>query len=73
MPECIDHAAGRTRVPGASHKPSDQLYEVIAEQYAVELLEALKAAVAGVAHWRMDAQDLLRKIANGDLPEEPRS
>jgi hypothetical protein len=67
MPECIDHAAGRTHVPGAS----DQLYVVMAEQYAVELLEALKAAVAGVAHWRVDAQDLLRKIANGELPELP--
>jgi hypothetical protein len=37
----------------------------------VELLEALKAAVAGAAHWRPEAQDLLRKIANGDLPELP--
>jgi hypothetical protein len=64
-----DIPGGRTHVPGAS----DQLYVVMAEQYAVELLEALKAAVAGVAHWRVDAQDLLRRIANCELPEEPRS
>jgi L-ascorbate metabolism protein UlaG (beta-lactamase superfamily) len=69
MTECIDHAAGRTHMPGVS----DQLYVVMAEQYAVELLEALKAAVAGAAHWRPEAQSLLRLIAECRLPEEPRS
>jgi hypothetical protein len=49
--------------------PSDKLYEVMAEQYAVELLQALMAAVAGAAQWRPEAQALLRKIAAGELPE----
>jgi hypothetical protein len=71
MTQCIDHAAGRTHVPGAS----DQLYVVMAEQYALELLEALKTVVASPAYWRErpEAQDLLRRIANCELPEEPRS
>ncbi|HEY2617828.1 MAG TPA: hypothetical protein VGI78_10855 [Acetobacteraceae bacterium] len=51
--------------------PSDKLYEVMAEQYAVELLQALMAAVAGAAQWRPEAQALLRRIANAEMPEPP--
>jgi hypothetical protein len=80
MTECdhIDHAAGQMRVPGAAHQPevvrhvpSDRLQEVVAEAWAWELLEALKCAVAGSSHWRVEAQALLRRIANCELPEPP--
>lgn len=48
---------------------SNRLQEIVAEQYAWELLEALKSAVAGASHWRVEAQQLLRRIANNELPE----
>jgi hypothetical protein len=75
MTECIDHAAGQMRVPGAAHQPevvpSDKLWEVVSEQYAVELRVALMNAVAGARHWRIDAEDLLRKLDNCILPKIP--
>jgi hypothetical protein len=43
--------------------------EVAAELRAMELVEALKSAVAGDPHWRREAQALLRCIAAGSLPE----
>ena len=42
---------------------------VIAEMRAAELLDALAAAVAGDAHWRMQAQALLRSIDAGEVPD----
>ena len=79
MNEHIDHAAGTTHVGGGIHEaelvrdiPSDRLREVVAEAWSWELLEALKAAVAGAAHWRPEAQTLLRRIANLEMPEPPR-
>jgi hypothetical protein len=43
--------------------------EVSAEAFSWELLECLKSAVAGLPHWRAEAQALLRKIHAGELPE----
>jgi hypothetical protein len=43
--------------------------EVSAEMHTWELLECLKSAVAGLPHWRSEAQALLRKIDAGELPE----
>jgi hypothetical protein len=51
---------------------SDKLYEIIAEHHAVPLLEALKAAVAGAPHWRVDAQKLLRAINAFEIQEPPK-
>lgn len=45
------------------------LQRVTAEQRAEELVEALKAAIAGAPHWRAEAQALLRLIDGGVLPE----
>jgi hypothetical protein len=42
---------------------------IVAELRAGDLLCALQAAVAGDAHWRMKAQQLLREISNARLPE----
>jgi hypothetical protein len=41
---------------------------VVAEMRALELLEALRNAVAGAPHWRLEAQTLLDKIEGGVLP-----
>ena len=42
---------------------------VAAEWRAAELLECLKAAVAGAPHWRTEAQALLRLVDSGTLPD----
>ena len=42
---------------------------IVAELRAGDLLTCLQSAVAGDAHWRMKAQQLLREIANAKLPE----
>jgi len=42
---------------------------IVAELRAQELLEALRAAVAGESHWRHRANTLLRSIADLELPE----
>jgi hypothetical protein len=41
---------------------------MVAEMRALELLEALRNAVAGASHWRMEAQALLDRIEAGVLP-----
>jgi len=43
---------------------------IVAELRAQELLEALRAAVAGDSHWRYRAATLLRSIADLELPEQ---
>ena len=76
----IDHAADSCmRVSGGTHEPEivralslERLQEISAETHAWELVEALKAAVAGAPHWRHEAQLLLRAIAAGSIPEPPR-
>ena len=50
----------------------DRIQHIAAEHRAWELVEALKAALAGDSHWRHRAQDLLALIANCDLPEPRR-
>ena len=47
----------------------ERMQEMTAEAYAWELVEALKAAIAGLSHWRLDAQALLRKIDAGEYPD----
>lgn len=77
--EVFDHAAGRTHVEGAGHEPSvfelshrqDTLRAIAAETLARELVEALKAAIAGAPHWRWGAQRLLERIDRGEM-REPR-
>jgi hypothetical protein len=39
------------------------------EMLSKQLLEALKAALAGAPHWRFEAQQLLRQIDAGEPPE----
>jgi uncharacterized SAM-dependent methyltransferase len=65
--ECIDHAAGRTRAEGSIFNL--ETIEIAAELRAMELVEVLKAALAGAPHWRREAQQLLKAIAAGSLPE----
>jgi hypothetical protein len=48
------------------------MHRVCAERYAVELLWALRDAVAGASHWRPNAQALIDTIDAGALPEPPR-
>jgi hypothetical protein len=43
---------------------------IVAELRAQELLEALRAAVAGDSHWRHRASALLHSIADLELPEQ---
>jgi hypothetical protein len=43
--------------------------ELSAEAHAWELVECLKSAVAGLPHWRHEAQLLLKTINVGSLPE----
>jgi hypothetical protein len=50
----------------------DTIHRIAAERYATQLLWALQDAVAGASHWRPRAQDLLRKVDLGDLPEPRR-
>ena len=77
MTACMNHAAGRVRVDGASHEPSvhdllqreQTLRRISAELHAHDLVEALKAAIAGAPHWRWEAQELLRRIAEGILKD----
>jgi hypothetical protein len=49
----------------------ERAQEISAECHAWELVQRLMAAVAGDAHWRHDAQQLLRKIHAGELHEPP--
>jgi hypothetical protein len=79
MTEFIDHAGGPMRVSGAAHvaptlsdEDRELMHRVGAERYAVELLWALRDAVAGAAHWRTEARALLQRVADGELPEPPR-
>lgn len=75
---CLDRAAGRLHVEGAGHELSafelgqrtDTLRWIAAETRARELVEALKAAIAGAPHWRFQAQRLLERIDRGE-PREP--
>ena len=75
----MDHAAGRLHVGGARREPSDfelgqrtdTLRWIAAETRAGELVEALKAALAGAPHWRWGAQRLLESISRGEM-KEPR-
>lgn len=75
--EVFDHAAGRTHVDGASYEPSvhdllqreQTLRRISAELHAHDLLEALKAALAGAPHWRFEGQRLLERIARGEMKE----
>jgi hypothetical protein len=83
MTQCIDHAAGRTPVPGAAGDALDrvaermaaisreQLQEISASAYGWESALLLMAALANDPGWRHDAQLHLQKIAAGSLPEPP--
>ena len=79
MTACLDHAAGRLHVEGAGHEPSvhdllqreQTLRRISAELHAHDLVEALKAALAGAPHWRWEATQLLARIDAGE-PKEPR-
>ena len=42
---------------------------IVAEMRASALLTALQDAVSGAPHWRLLAAELLRSIANHELPE----
>jgi hypothetical protein len=44
---------------------------VIAEMRAAELAQALRHAIAGDAHWRLEAKQLLADIDNGVLRPMP--
>jgi hypothetical protein len=79
MTEIIDHAGGSMRVSGAAHvaptltdEDRELMHRVCAEKYAVELLWALRDAVAGASHWRPNAQALIDTIDAGIVPEPPR-
>jgi hypothetical protein len=48
---------------------NERLQELCAEAWAWELVIALQDAIIGAPHWRQEGQALLRKIANGTLPE----
>jgi hypothetical protein len=41
---------------------------IITEMHAAELAAALRHAVAGASHWRLEAQQVLADIDNGVLP-----
>jgi hypothetical protein len=60
----MDRVAERaSRVSGGTHiAEAEREPKIVAEHYAWELFEALKAAVAGAPHWRPEAQALLRKM-----------
>lgn len=47
----------------------DRISAIAAELRAAELVAALRHAVAGASHWRWEAQLLLSRIDNGELPE----
>ena len=42
---------------------------ICAEMRATELVHALRHAVSGTAHWRVEARELLLRIDSGVLPE----
>ena len=44
------------------------LRRITAERRAEELVRALRNAVAGASHWRLEATRLLELIDNGVLP-----
>ena len=50
----------------------ERMQAIAAECRAWELVEALMSAVAGDPHWRSEAQALLRKIYDADVPEPRR-
>jgi hypothetical protein len=50
----------------------ETIHRVCAERYAVELLWALRDALAGASHWRPTAQALIDTIDSGIVPEPPR-
>ena len=55
------------RVAGGAYTPDAS--RILPELWADQLFAALKAAVAGDAHWRTTAQALLRTIAATQTPE----
>jgi hypothetical protein len=64
MNEHIDHAAGTTHVAGGTHAPdTEAMRREIAEAQREVLIEALADALTGAPHWRHQAQELLRKLA----------
>jgi len=63
VPESVRHALELRNV---SH---ERLQEIAAECWSWELVIALMSALAGAPHWRSEAQELLRKISQGTLPE----
>ena len=75
--EVFDPAAGRLHVEGAGHEPSvhdlllreQTLRRISAELHAHDLVEALKAAIAGADGWQWQAQRLLERIARGEMKE----
>ena len=50
----------------------ERMAHVAAECRAWELVEMLQSAIAGDPHWRHEAQELLRLIDDGDVPEPRR-
>lgn len=50
----------------------ERMQHIAAECRAWELVEALQSAIAGDHHWRREAQELLRKIDDADVPEPRR-
>jgi hypothetical protein len=77
--EFIDHAGGSMRGSGAAHvaptltdEDRELMHRIASERYAVEVVWALRDAVAGASHWRIEARALLARIDAGDLPEPPR-
>ena len=49
------------------------LFRITAERRAEELVSALRNAVAGASHWRVEATRLLELIDAGILPEPRQS
>jgi hypothetical protein len=52
----------------AANPEIDVLCRITAEQRAAELVRALRNAVSGAPHWRLEAMRLLELIDNGVLP-----
>lgn len=46
---------------------------IVAELRAAELVAALRHAVNGASHWRIEAQNLLDLIDDGVLPQRSKS
>jgi hypothetical protein len=57
---------------GADIPTLDRVQVVTAERRAEELFNALQSALMGDPHWRPAARALVRKITEGEMPNEPR-